>query len=284
MAGRLPRLPRQTGPRRAAGQPLASAPVRPAAARLPHRRRVPRRGAARTIAPGRRRVSRWLLFLFQRHRKRRPVLAGLLRAHVVPSHEQGDRVRIVNRLDGDARRGRMEGASRLHDLPDDRKAGHGSRGEARGPLGQIDRLTDVLGHDEVGIARPVAARERDDEVGDRPSLLGRERVEERRHRRAVEPRAHRPEDVLAGRPAAERPALRQVRRADRMAPVVLQGWRRRSVAPAERAVAPCAAGLFVELLAELDRLVRCISARLGSGTACAAFSGFENSGEKLVTK
>ena len=143
--------------------------------------------------------ARRLLLLLRRHGKRRPVLPRLLRAHVVPSNEEGDGVRIVNRLNGDARRGRMERASGLHDLPDDRKAGHGSGGEARGPLGQIDRILDVLGDDEVGIARPVAPRERDDEVRDRPSLLGREGVDERRHGRAVEPRAHRPEDILAGR-------------------------------------------------------------------------------------
>ena len=41
-----------------------------------------------------------------------------------------------------------------------------------------------------------------------------------------------------------------------MAPVVLQRWSRRSVAPTERAVALDAAGLFVELLPELDGLFR----------------------------
>src|SRR5688572_19943754 len=39
-----------------------------------------------------------------------------------------------------------------------------------------------------------------------------------------------------------------------MAPVVLEGWSRRSVAAAERPVAFRAAGLFVELFPELDRL------------------------------
>ena len=179
-------------------------PARPAPARLPRRRRRSRsrRRAAAPPAAG-------FLLLLRRHGKRRPVLPGLLRAHVVPSHEEGDRVRVVNRLDGDARRRRMERASGLHDLPDDRKAGHRRGGEARGALGKIDRILDVLGDDEVGIAGPVASRERDDEVGDRPSLLGRQRVEERRHRRAVEPRAHRPEDVLAGRASPEGPALRR---------------------------------------------------------------------------
>ena len=121
-------------------------------------------------------AARFLLLL-RRHGKRRPVLPRLLRAHVVPSNEEGDRVGIVDRLNGHGRRGRMERASRLHDLPDDRKARHRSGREARGPFRQIDRILDVLGDDEVGIARPVAPRERDDEVGDRPSLLGLEGVE-----------------------------------------------------------------------------------------------------------
>src|SRR4029077_13858933 len=83
-----------------------------------------------------------------------------------------------------------------------------------------------------------------------------EGLEEGRHGRAVEPPAHRPEDILAGRPAPEGPILREVRRADRMAPVVLQGWSRRPVAPTDRTVALDAAGLFVELLPELDGLLR----------------------------
>ena len=228
MAGRLaPRPPRQRGP--AISLPL--------------------RAAART------RANRCLLLLLLRHGKRRSVRPRLLRAHVVPSNEEGNRVRIVDRLNGDTRRGRMERASRLHDLPDDGKAGHRSGGEARGPLGQIDPLRDVLGDDEVGIARSVA-RERDDVVGDRPSLLGRKGLEERRHGRAVQPRAHRPEDVLARRPSPEGPALSEVRRGYVIAPVVLQRRRRRSVAPAERAVALDAAGVDVELLPELDGLVR----------------------------
>ena len=212
------------------------------------------RAGARTFARGCARCR--LLLLLRRHGKRRPVLPGFLRAHVVPSNEEGDGVGIVDGLNGDARRGRMERASRLHDLPDDGKAGRRSGREARGSLRQIDPLPHVLGDDEVGIARSVAARERDDEVGDRPSLLGRQRLEERRHRRPVQPRAHRPEDVLAGRPSPEGPALSEVRRAYGMAPVVLQRWRRGSVAPAEIAVALDAAAVDVELLPQLDGLVR----------------------------
>ena len=196
-----------------------------------------------------------------------PFLPGLLRAHVVPSNEQGDGVAVVNRLDGDAGRRRMERASGLHDLPDDRKAGHGSGGEARGSLGEIDRVEDVLGDDEVGVAGPVAPRERDDEVGDRPALLGLERIGERRHGRAVEPGAHRPEDVLAGRASPEGPALREVRRADRMSPVVRQGWRRRSVAPAERAVALDAAVRPRRVSSRARRTPSSLSARSGGRPA-----------------
>ena len=114
----------------------------------------------------------------------------------------------------------------------------------------------MLGDDEVGVAGPALPRERDDVVGDRPALLRRLRVDESRHRRAVEPRAHRPEDILAGRSSPERPALREVRRTDRMLEVVHQRSSRRSVAATERAVALDAAGLDVELLPELDRLIR----------------------------
>ena len=150
----------------------------------------------------------------------------------------------------------MKRASWLRDLSDDRKAGDRSGFEARSPLRQIDRILDGLRDDEIGIARPVAPRERDDEVRDRPSLLGREAVGERRHRRAVEPRGHRPEDILAGRPSPEGPALREVCRAYRLPQVVRQRWSRRSVAPTEVTVALQAAGLRVELLPELNRLLR----------------------------
>ena len=93
------------------------------------------------------------VLLLRRHGKRRPVLPRLIRAHVVPSNEEGDRLGIVDGLNGHGGRGRMERASGLHDLSDDRKAGHGSGREVRGPLRQIDRIQDVLGDDEVGIAR-----------------------------------------------------------------------------------------------------------------------------------
>ena len=148
------------------------------------------------------------------------------------------------------------------------------------PFRQIDRILDVPGDDEVGIAGPAAPRERVDEVRDRPSLLGLQGFDEPRHRRAVEARAHRPEDVLARRPSTERPALREVRRAYRLAPVVLQGRGRRPVAPAERAVALHAAGLLVELLPELDGFLR-RSGALGSGTGAGLFRVGEVGGEGL---
>ena len=50
----------------------------------------------------------------------------------------------------------MERAPGLHDLSDERKVSHASGLEARGALLQIDRLRDVLGDDEVGVARRLA--------------------------------------------------------------------------------------------------------------------------------
>ncbi len=124
------------------------------------------------------------------------------------------------------------------------------------PLRQIDRILHGLGDDEVGVARLAAARQRDDEVSDRPSLLGCEAVRERRHRCAVEPRGHRPEHILAGRPCPEGPAVREVCRPYRLHQVVCQRWSRRSVSAPEVTVALYAADLHVELLAELNRLLR----------------------------
>ncbi len=117
----------------------------------------------------------------------------------------------------------MERASGLHDLPDDGKTGRRRGCEARGSFGKVDRIQNVPGDDQVRIGGPLLTRERDDVVGDRPALLGRLGVDEPRHRRAVEPRAHRPEDILAGRASPEGPALREVRRADLNPPVVHQG-------------------------------------------------------------
>src|SRR5262245_47029305 len=150
----------------------------------------------------------------------------------------------------------MKRPSGFHNLPNDRKARDRRGFEALRSIFQIDRIVDVLGDDEVRIARAVAISKRDDEVSDRPSLLRGEAVGERRHRRAVEPSAHRPEDILARRPTPEGPALREIGRAYRMPELVHQRWRRRSVAPTEVAVALQAACLGVELLPELDRLLR----------------------------
>ena len=203
------------------------------AARLHRRQRrspsPPPRSAARC-------AGRRFLLLFRRDGKRWPVLPRLLRAHVVPSDEERDRVGVVNGLNRDRRRRRMELASGLGDLSDDREAGDTSGLEARGPFGQIDRIVDVPRNDKVGIAGSLVARQRGDEVGDGPQLFGLQRIHKRWHRRAVQPRAHRPEDVLTGRSAPERPALCEVRRAYRVAPVVLQRRRRRSVTSPERAV------------------------------------------------
>ena len=53
------------------------------------------RGGTRT------RATRWrFLLLLERDGKRRSVLPGLLRTHVVPSNEEGDRFSVVNGLNG----------------------------------------------------------------------------------------------------------------------------------------------------------------------------------------
>src|SRR5688572_23391558 len=150
----------------------------------------------------------------------------------------------------------MKRASGLRDLSNDRKAGDRSGLKARSALRQVDRILNGLGDNEVGIARPVAPRERVYIVRNRPSLLCREAVDKRRHWRAVEPGGHRPEDILAGRSSSEGPALREVCCPYWLAEVVRQRRGRRAVAPTEVAVALQSAGFLVELLAERDGLVR----------------------------
>ena len=62
----------------------------------------------------------------------------------MPSNEERNGVRIVDRLNREDGGRRMELASRLRDLPEERKASDGSGFEARGPLRQIDRIQDGL--------------------------------------------------------------------------------------------------------------------------------------------
>src|SRR5919107_284478 len=100
----------------------------------------------------------------------------------------------------------MELTNGLGDLSDDRKTCDPSGFEVRRALGQVDRIVDVPGDDEVGVAWPAAVRQGIDEVRDRPSLLLLQGVDERRHRCAVQSRAQRPENILAGRAPAESPA------------------------------------------------------------------------------
>jgi hypothetical protein len=109
------------------------------------------RAAGRTTFAGNRR----LLFFFQRHGQGQAILSRFLRAHVVPSHEQRNRIRIVNRLNHDARCRRMEFTSRFHDLPHDRKPSHGRRCEVCGPFRQIDLCRNVLGNHKVCVSRAV---------------------------------------------------------------------------------------------------------------------------------
>ena len=116
----------------------------------------------------------------------------------------------------------MELASGLHDLSDDRKAGHRSGLEARGALRQIDRIQDVLGDDEVGIAGPRSSeREAMKSVIAHRCSGGKASANEGIGV-PLSPVRHRPEDILAGRSSPEGPALREVRRAYRMAEVVRQ--------------------------------------------------------------
>ena len=277
MAGRLAPLPvRQRGSLQAAGRPWRL--------RLPCRGRrdfrvakdVPRRGGARTTTLARGCDSRLLLLLLLWHGKRRPVLPCFLRAHVVPSNEECDGVRIVNGLNGNARRGRMERASGLHDLPDDRKAGHSGGGEARGALGKIDGILDVLGDDEVGIAGPVAPP--------------RETMKSVIAHRCSGVRASRNDGmgvplspVLMVRKISSRDdpprkvqRLREVGRPYRMSPVVHQGRSRRSVAATDRAVALDAAVLLVELLPERRLTPSSLSARSGEERASEPFRGWRS--------
>src|SRR5688572_26641301 len=150
----------------------------------------------------------------------------------------------------------MKRAPGLRNLSDDREAGHRSRFEACSPFLQIDWILDRLRNDEIGIARPVAPRERGYIVRNRPPLLCREAVDKRRHWRAVEPRGHRPENILAGGSSPEGPALREVCCPYWLPEVVRQRRGRWSVTATEVTVALDAAGIHVKLLSELDRLVR----------------------------
>ena len=84
--------------------------------------------------------------------------------------------------------------------------------EARGPLREVDRILDVPGDDEVGVAGTGVSESEAMKSVIAHRCSGLSASSERRHRRAVQPGAHRPEDVLARRSAAEGPALREVRR------------------------------------------------------------------------
>ena len=197
----------------------------------------------------------------------------------MPSNQERDRLGVVDGLNRHGSGGRMNERPGSVICP---RMGSGRRGrcEAGSPLRQVDLLLDRLGDDEIGIAGPVAPRERDDIVRYRPSLLGREAVGERRHRRAVHPRGHRPEDVFARRPSPEGPALREVCRAYRLTQIVGQRWRRGPVSAAQVTVALQAAGLRVELFpSSMDSFVE--PARSGT-PGLGTVSGFEKSAEKVV--
>src|SRR5580765_7190749 len=84
-------------------------------------KRVPLRSAGGRTTARACRCATLLLLFFRRHGKQWPVLSRFLRGPVVPSNEQRDVVRIVDRLNGDTGHGWMELAHRLRDLSDDRK-------------------------------------------------------------------------------------------------------------------------------------------------------------------
>jgi len=174
----------------------------------------------------------------------------------VPAHLERDPLLVVDRPHLDrAGRGR-ELPARLHDLAHDRQARRLRRLQLRLGPREVDVLLQRRGDHDRRVAGSVAVPQRVDVVRERPALLGLQRVEEGRHRRAVEAGAEGPEDVLAAWAPAEGPALREVRGADRVALVVLQGGRGGPLSPPGFAVAAHAAESGVELPALLDRVLR----------------------------
>ena len=175
---------------------------------------------------------------------------------VVPADEERDPLLVVDGPDLDRRRRRREVAAGLHDLADHREARRGGPVEERLAPRGVDVLVERRRHEERRVARGVAVAQRVDVVGEGPAIRLGHGVEERRHRGPVEAGAEGAEDVLPAGAAAERPAVGEVRGADRVAQVVLQGRRRGALAPPRLAVAAHAAERDVELLALRDRLLR----------------------------
>ena len=195
------------------------------------------------------------LLVRERHLERRRVRGGGVGAHVVPAHLERDPLRVVDRPHLDGVRRRRERTARLHDLADHRKARARGAREEGSTLRGVDVVLERPRDDERGVVGHVRVAERVDVVGERPAVGLGHRVEERRHRRAVEAGAEGAEDVLALRPAAEGPAPRQIGSADRVVEVVLERRGRRALAAPGLAVAADAAERAVELLALGDRLL-----------------------------
>ena len=113
--------------------------------------------------------------------------------------------------------------------------------------------------DHVSHDGRLGRRQAADILRDAPQLgFGKEflleQIAERRHRRAVEPGAQAVVDVLDGPAAVEAPVLVQVGCEHRVTGVILERWRRGTVAAALVAVAFAAADGVVELPSHLQRL------------------------------
>src|SRR5258705_7603232 len=123
-----------------------------------------RRAGARSTACARR-SARSLLLLFQWHGKRRPALSCFLRARVVPSNEEGDRLGVVDRLNGHGGGGGGGIASGLGGLAHEREARGGRGVGACCPLLQLDRMPGGRWGRQGGICRRRGVPARDSARG-----------------------------------------------------------------------------------------------------------------------
>ena len=219
------------------------------------------------------------LLVGERHLQRRRVRRRGVGPDVVPADEEGDPLLVVDGLHLDrGRRGRERPAG-LHDLSDHGEArGRAAPSKSASPREASTSSSSGRRHEEGRVARGVAVAQRVHVVGERPAVRLRHRVVVRRHRGPVEAGAEGAEDVLAAGAAAERPAVGEVRGADRVALVVLQGRGRGALAAPGLAVAAHAAERDVELLPLLDRLLRGRGRRLRARSASGPGRGRRSPG------
>src|SRR5262245_24743929 len=196
----------------------------------------------------------------RRELQRDPVGVELLPAvlrrlgRIVPRQVERDLLVVVDRPDRDQVDRRIEIARILDDLPHQRNV-VGRQLLPEVGVGVVGNGVRHRGHrDERRVAGRLGA-ERQDEVRQVPDVLGLlDAVDERGHRRAEDAGGQPRGDLGPRGPAAERPALGQVRGRDRLAPLVLQLGTRRPVGPALGAVTLVALDRLEHLLAALDRL------------------------------